>query len=177
MLDFLHEDKAHVVGLSLGGRIARSFALKHPGRVHTLTLANTSPGFDALTPEEVLKFVEERKHRTPESMRRLLGSRARPGAYQALLGSFTALRNESYLKTLEVSVSQDRAAPLEKLSVPTLVITGDEDRVYPLDLTRRMARRIPGAELVILDSCGHLSNLERPEAFNAALLDFLTRHS
>lgn len=176
VLDFLREDKAHVVGLSLGGRIARSFALKHPGRVHTLTLANTSPGFDALTPEEVLKFVDERKARSPESMRRLLGSRARPGAYQALLGSFTALRNESYLKTLEVSVAEDRAAPLEKLSVPTLVITGDEDRVYPLELTQRMAQRIPGAELVALEGCGHLSNLEQPERFNAALLDFLTRH-
>ncbi len=176
VLDFLHEDKAHVVGLSMGGRIARSFALKHPERVHTLTLANTSPGFDALTPEEVLKFVEERRARTPESVRRLLGSRARPSAYQALLGSFTALRNESYLKTLEVSVREDRAAPLEKLGVPTLVITGDEDRVYPLELTRHMARRIPRAELVVLEGCGHLSNLEQPEAFNAALLDFLTRN-
>jgi pimeloyl-ACP methyl ester carboxylesterase len=177
VLDHLKAGKAHVVGLSMGGRIARSFALKHPGRVHTLTLANTSPGFDALTPDEVLKFVEERKHRTPESMRRLLGSRARAGAYQALLASFKALRNDSYLKTLEASVAEDRAAPLEELAVPTLVITGDEDRVYPLELTRRMASRIPGAELVVLEGCGHLSNLEQPEQFNAALLDFLARNS
>jgi len=176
VLDCLREDKAHVVGLSMGGRIARSFALKHPGRVRTLTLANTSPGFDALTAEEVLRFVEERKQRSPESMRRLLGSRARPGAYQALLASFKALRNESYLKTLEASVAEDRDAPLEKLSMPTLVITGDEDRVYPLALTQRMAQRIPGAELVVLEGCGHLSNLEQPERFNAALLDFLTRN-
>ena len=59
VLDFLGERKAHLVGLSMGGRIARNFALKHPQRVRTLTLANTSPGFDALTPEEVLKFVDE----------------------------------------------------------------------------------------------------------------------
>ena len=177
VLDHLKAERAHVVGLSMGGRIARSFALKHPVRVHTLTLANTSPGFDALTPEEVLKFVEERKHRTPESMRRLLGSRARPGAYQALLASFKALRNESYLKTLEASVAEDRAAPLESLRMPTLVITGDEDRVYPRELTQRMAQRIPGAELVVLEGCGHLSNLEQPEQFNAALLDFLARNS
>jgi 3-oxoadipate enol-lactonase len=177
VLDHLQEEKAHVVGLSMGGRIARSFALAHPERVRTLTLANTSPGFDALTPGEVLKFVEERKNRSPESMRRLLGSRARPGAYQALLASFKALRNESYLKTLEASVAEDRAAPLESLSVPTLVITGDEDRVYPLELTKRMVERIPRAELVVLERCGHLSNLEQPEAFNAALLDFLARNS
>lgn len=175
VLDFFNEAKAHLVGLSMGGRIARNFALKHPQRVRTLTLANTSPGFDALTPEEVLKFVEERRNRTPESLRPLLGRRARPGAHEALLNSFHALRNESYLKTLEASVTQDRAAPLEKLAVPTLIITGDEDRVYPAELTRRMAERIPDAELVTLEGCGHLSNLEQPERFNEVLLDFLTR--
>lgn len=176
VVDFLGEARAHVAGLSMGGRIARNFALRHPARVRSLTLANTSPGFDALSPEEVLRFVDERKNRTPESMRRLLGSRARPGAHEALLNSFHALRNESYLKTLEASVSQDRAAPLEELAVPTLVITGDEDRVYPAGLVQRMAQRIPGAELVVLEGCGHLSNLEQPERFNEVLLDFLQRH-
>ena len=177
VVDFLEEEKVHLVGLSMGGRIARNFALAHPARVRTLTLANTSPGFDALSPEEVLKFVGERRNRTPESMRRLLGSRTGPDAHAALLASFHALRNESYLKTLEASVAQDRAAPLETISVPTLVITGDEDRVYPQDLAQRMARRIAGAELVVLPGCGHLSNLEQPGRFNAALLDFLSRRS
>jgi 3-oxoadipate enol-lactonase len=174
-LDHFGEKKAHLVGLSMGGRIARNFALKHPGRVRTLTLANTSPGFDALSTEEVLKFVDERKQRTPESARRLLGSRASRAAQEALLNSFHALRNDSYLKTLEASVAQDRAAPLEKLRVPTLVITSDEDRVYPPGLVQRMAQRIPGSELVVLEACGHLSNLEQPERFNKVLLDFLKR--
>jgi 3-oxoadipate enol-lactonase len=176
LVDHLGEKRAHLVGLSMGGRIARNFALKHPGRVHSLTLANTSPGFDALSADEVLKFVDERRNRTPESTRRLLGSRARPGAHEALLNSFHALRNDSYLKTLEASVAQDRAAPLEKIAVPTLVITGDEDRVYPLALMQRMAQRIPNSELVVLESCGHLSNLEQPERFNEVVLDFLNRH-
>ena len=175
VLEHFGEEKAHLVGLSMGGRIARNFALKHPARVRTLTLANTSPGFDALTPEEVLRFVEERRNRSPETLGRLLARRARPGAHEALLNSFHALRSESYLKTLEASVAQDRAAPLEKLAVPTLVLTGEEDRVYPAELTRRMAQRIRGAELVTLEECGHLSNLEQPERFNEVLLDFLRR--
>ena len=176
VLDHLGREKADLVGLSMGGRIARNFALAHPERVRTLTLANTSPGFDALSPEEVLRFVEEREHRSAESAARLLGSRARPGAHAALLASFHALRNDSYRKTLEASVAQDRAAPLEKLAVPTLVITGDEDRVYPPELAERMARRIPGSKLVVLEECGHLSNLEQPERFNDVLLDFLKKH-
>ena len=176
VLDHLGSEKADLVGLSMGGRIARNFALAHPGRVRSLTLANTSPGFDALSPEEVLKFVEEREHRSAESAARLLGSRARPGAHAALLASFHALRNDSYRKTLEASVAQDRAAPLEKLAVPTLVITGDEDRVYPPELAERMARRIPGAKLVVIADCGHLSNLEQPERFNDVLLDFLRQY-
>jgi 3-oxoadipate enol-lactonase len=175
-LNFLGEPRAHLVGLSMGGRIARNFALSYPERVRTLTLANTSPGFDALSPQEVLRFVEERKNRTPESMSRLLGSAARTGAHEALLAGFHALHNDSYRKTLEASVAQDRNAPLEKLQVPTLVITGDEDRVYPLELARHMARRIPGAKLAVLEACGHLSNLEQPERFNEVLLAFLGQH-
>jgi 3-oxoadipate enol-lactonase len=175
-LDFLGEQRTHLVGLSMGGRIARNFALRHRERVRTLTLANSSPGFDALSPEEVLKFVDERRNRTPESTSRLLGSAARTGAHDALLASFHALRNDSYLKTLEASVAQDRDAPLEKLAVPTLIITGDEDRLYPLELTQLMARRIPGAKLAVLENCGHLSNLEQPERFNEVLLAFLRQH-
>jgi 3-oxoadipate enol-lactonase len=60
--------------------------------------------------------------------------------------------------------------------VPTLVITGDQDRVYPPELAERIARRIPGAKLAVLEDCGHLSNLEQPERFNQVLLDFLQQY-
>jgi 3-oxoadipate enol-lactonase len=177
LLDFFAQPRAHVVGLSMGGRIARNFALAHPGRVRTLTLANTSPGFDALGAEEVARFVEERRNRSPRALQQLLGSRAAPEAAQVLAAGFARLRQASYLKTLEASVAQDRAAPLERIAAPTLVIAGDEDRVYPRALAERMAARIPGAELRVLEGCGHLSNLEQPAAFNAALLDFISRRS
>ena len=177
VLDFFKTEKAHLVGLSMGGRIAREVALRHPGRVLSVTLANTSPGFDALSPGQVRKFVEERRNRTPESMKALLGSQAHPGAYDALLKSFHALRKPSYLKTLEASVSQDRAAPVENIRVRTLVITGTEDRVYPAPIAQDMARRIPGAQLVELEGCGHLSNLEQPERFNRVLMEFLTKEN
>ena len=173
--DHFGADRMHLVGLSMGGRIARNFALRHPGRLRSLVLAGTSPGFDALSPEEVKRFVAERRTATPEGVRRLLGSRAVAGAYEQLLDSVKRVHQASFEKTLEASVSQDRAAPIEQIAVPTLVITGDEDRVYPPALAHEIARRIPGAELLTLKGVGHLSNLEQPDEFNQAVLDFLIR--
>jgi 3-oxoadipate enol-lactonase len=175
VLDHFKQQKAHLVGLSLGGRIARNFALRHPERVAKLVLANTTPGFDVLTPDQVKKFVAERKNRTPESMKALISRHARPGAYEDLLASFKALRQPSYLKTLEASATQDRAAPIEKIRVPTLVVTSDEDRVYPPAIARDMVKRIPGARLAVISGAGHLSNLEQPGQFNEVVLRFLSQ--
>lgn len=174
VLDHFKAQKAHLVGLSMGGRIARNFALRHPERVARLVLANTTPGFDALTPEQVKKFVEERKARSPETIKALISRHARAGAYEELLESFKALRQPSYLKTLEASVTQDRAASIERIRAPTLVITSDEDKVYPPSIARNMAKRIPGARLAVISGAGHLSNLEQPGQFNQVVLRFLS---
>jgi 3-oxoadipate enol-lactonase len=173
--EYFKAKKLHLVGLSMGGRIARNVALRAPERLHSLVLVGANPGFDALSPEGVRRFVTERKSSTPESLRRLLGSRAWPGALEELLDSVSRIHEASYQKTLEASVAQDRAAPIEKIRVPTLVIAGEEDTVYPPALARDMARRIPGAELLLMEGTGHLANLEQPERFNEAVLDFLMR--
>jgi pimeloyl-ACP methyl ester carboxylesterase len=59
------------------------------------------------------------------------------------------------------------------VSVPTLVITGEEDEMIPVEESRRMAGAVKGATLVIIPGAGHLSNLEQPEAFNDAVNTFL----
>jgi pimeloyl-ACP methyl ester carboxylesterase len=87
-----------------------------------------------------------------------------------------ALRKDSYLKTIEASTREDRGARIEAITAPTLVVTSDEDRLYPAALAEHMARRIPGARLAVIHGAGHLSNLEQPEAFNAAVLPFLLEH-
>jgi 3-oxoadipate enol-lactonase len=56
-------------------------------------------------------------------------------------------------------------------------MAGEEDTVYPPELARDMAKRIPGAELIMFERTGHLANLEQPERFNKAVLDFLSRHT
>ena len=187
VLDHLAVNRAHLVGLSMGGRIARDFALQRPHRVASLTLANSSPGYDALSPEAVQAYLDARRAPllagktprdiAPERARALISSRPAPGVFEELVASLAALRKDSYLKSLEASVTQDRAAPLERIAVPTLVITSDEDRLYTPALARDMARRIPGAELVEIQGAGHLSNIEQPGRFNDAVLGFLARHA
>lgn len=169
--------KFHLVGLSMGGRIARNVAIHHADRLLSLTVVNANPGFNSMSAEAVRRFVTERKTRTPESIRRLLGSNPRKGAYEELVASIAKIRDESYRKTLEASVAQDRDAPLESIRVPTLVIGGEEDTVYSPQLARAMAERIAGAELAIMKGTGHLANLEQPEEFNRILLGFLARNN
>jgi len=169
--------KLHLVGLSMGGRIARNVALRAPERLHSLVLISSNPGFDAMSPESVKRFVTERRTRTPQTLAKLLGSRASRAAYDELLDSVARIHDASYQKTLEASVAQDRAAPIEQIRVPTLVIAGEEDTVYPPELAEQMARRIPGAELLMLERTGHLANLEQPDRFNKAVFDFVSRHS
>jgi 3-oxoadipate enol-lactonase len=175
--EYLKAPKIHLVGLSMGGRIARNFALRHPGRLKSLTLVSTNPGFDAMSTPEVQRFLTERRTRTPQNLQKLLGSKASRAAYAELLDSVSRIHDASYQKTLEASVAQDRAAPIEQIRVPTLVVAGEEDTVYPPELAREMAQRIPGAELLMFERTGHLANLEQPERFNQAVLEFLSRHS
>lgn len=68
----------------------------------------------------------------------------------------------------------DSTPLLAQVSVPTLVITGEEDEMIPVDESRKMAAAINGAKLVIVPGAGHLANLEQPDAFNNALNTFLT---
>ncbi len=172
--EHLKAAKMHLVGLSMGGRIARNFALRYPERLHSLTLISSTPGFDAISADGVKRFVTERRTSTPQTLQRLLGSKSSRAAYDELLDSVSRIHQASYQKTLEASVAQDRAAPIEKITVPTLVVAGEEDTVYPPELAHEMARRIPGAKLIMFELTGHLANLEQPERFNKVVLEFLT---
>jgi 3-oxoadipate enol-lactonase len=186
VLDFFGTERAHLIGLSLGGRVARDFCLRHPERVATLTLCNTHAGFDDLAPGEVDAFLRARRgplaagaeprDLAPELARGIIGKSAVPGAYERLVASLAGLRKHAYLQTLEASVREDRGAPVERIAVPTLVVTSDEDSVYPPATAAALARRVPGARLAVIQGAGHVSNLDQPARFNEAVLAFLREH-
>jgi 3-oxoadipate enol-lactonase len=183
-LDALGMEQAHIVGLSMGGRVARWFHALHPQRVASLTLANTQPGFDAFGAQATEDFVaarlsplmagQEPADIAHELARGLIGVSAVPGAYERLVASMAALHRTSYMKTVRASVEQDRGFDLSTLKAPTMVLASAEDKLYTPQLAQGMAQKIPGARFTLLPRGGHLSNMEQPALFNAALLAFLS---
>jgi 3-oxoadipate enol-lactonase len=185
LLDHLGAAQAHLVGLSMGGRIIQDFYFRHPGRVLSLCLCDTTPGFDALSEEEKRDYVERR--RAPLMAGRstadiadavidkLRGPGATPEVIARLRASVSALRKDSYLKAIEATVAQAEIGRLEDIRVPTLVLVGSHDRLTTPGVARDMAARIPGSEFALVEGAGHLSNIENPRAFNGRVIGFLTR--
>ncbi|MGD9601172.1 MAG: alpha/beta fold hydrolase [Gammaproteobacteria bacterium] len=186
LLDHLGVEAAHLVGLSMGGRIALDFHAQAPSRVRSLALVDTFPGYDeSFTPEEREKFIRLRRQPllegkeprdiAPGLARTLVSRCADPAHVEALVDSMSRLRKDSYIKAIEAMTRYEPVADLARIRVPTLVVVGDQDRLTPPQVSRDMAAAIDGAELVILRNAGHLSNIEQPALFNRALDDFLSR--
>jgi 3-oxoadipate enol-lactonase len=186
VLDHFRSLRVHLVGLSMGGMIAMDFYARWPERVATLTICDSLPGFNHLTPEQRSEFVrlrqepllagKEPKDIAPVVAETLIGKSARPGSFERLVASMSALHKHSYLKTIAATANYQRSFELEKVAVPTHIVVGDEDRLTPPEMSRQMASRIPDARLTLIEGAGHLSNIEQPERFNRAVLAFLVEH-
>ena len=112
----------------------------------------------------------------PALARSLVGPDAAQSVFERVVASVSALHVASYIKTVEATTRFDRSAILGEIAVPTLVIGGEHDSLTPPAMKRELAGRIPGARLEILTGCGHMANMERPEAFNWVVLEFLRTH-
>ena len=187
VLDRFEAGKAHFVGLSMGGRIAQDFCARYPDRVATLVLCDTMSDFrGSMTPEKRAEFIrlrqaplkagQEPRDIADALVESLVGPGADEGARRRLWDSIAALHKDSYLKTIEASLSFDRSAEIDRISVPTLLLYGEHDRLTPPAIGQALHDRIAGSEFAVIEGAGHLSNIERPEAFNAALCAFLARH-
>jgi 3-oxoadipate enol-lactonase len=186
LLDHFNASRAHLVGLSMGGVIGLDFVSRWPDRVTTLTLCDSLPGFSHLSDEQRREFIrlrqepllagKEPKDIAPAVAKSLLSKSPRPESFERLVASMSALHKESYLKTIASLANYTLVLELEAIRVPTHVVVGAEDTLTPPAASREMARRIPGARLTVIEGAGHLSNIERPEAFNSAVLGFLKEH-
>jgi 3-oxoadipate enol-lactonase len=187
VLDHFGVAKAHIGGLSMGGRIAQDFYVLYPERVKTLILISTFSGFKNFTDEEKKRFVDlrlkplteegkEPKDIAPIVAKTLIGPEATEEQYQRLVESMAALHKESYIKTVEVTTMYDRSAELEDIVVPTQMIYGEKDSLTQPELGEKMAARIKDCEFKVIPKAGHLINLEQCDLFNETILPFLLKH-
>ena len=185
VIDYFGEEKAHLLGLSMGGRIIQDFYEMWPERVASLTLCDTRSGDFYQTPEDRAEFVRLRKEplmagKTPAEMapavaETLIGPTSSREAFQRLVDSMAALHVESYIKAIEASGLQPQTLDISTIAVPALIVCGEYDRLTPPEVSREMHRAIPGSELCIIEDAGHLSNIENPRRFNEVVMEFLGR--
>ena len=180
LLDDTGIDQAVLLGLSWGGVIATRFALRHPGRLRALVLADTSrgSGFDperaAMMAERAAQYAADPvgfvRDRTP-----LLVADTTPASVVTAVASIMdrACRMPGYGYAAASLGETDHTPDLGRIDVPTLVLVGQHDRVCPPSDSRILANGIPGAAYVEVPDTGHLPNQERPEAFNLVVGDWL----
>ncbi len=182
-LDHFGVAKGHLLGLSMGGRIAMRTALLHPERVATLTLVDTHEGFAAFTAQQRQAFVDSRRApllagKEPADIaepvaRSLIGPHATAEHLEELRRSIAALHKGSYIKSLEATVAQVDLGDIAAIRAPAHFIVGADDPLTPPAMHNEMSAKLGGAPVSVLPRAAHLSNLENPPAFNRAALDWL----
>lgn len=175
-----------LVGHSMGGFVAQETYARHLERIRGLALCFTSPAFGGTGSAFARQFIEERLRPLGEGrsmadiaaklMPTMRGTRSEPGGLAHAERIMAGVPPETYRKAVALLTTFDRREQLPKISVPTLLIAGSDDKVAPAPVMERMAKTIPGAEFVVLEGCGHLGPMDQPDAFNAAVLSFLQRH-
>jgi pimeloyl-ACP methyl ester carboxylesterase len=184
LLDALQVKQAVIGGLSMGGYVAFALLRLAARYVQGLVLADTRSQAD--TPDGVagrtrlLQVVQDKGPSAvaDEMIPKLLGETTRstrPAVVELVRSLAVSNSSDAIAGAIRALMTRPDSTPLlSSIHVPTLVLVGDEDAVTPPPASEEMHRAIAGSELVRIPQAGHLSNLEQPELFNAALAAFLT---
>ena len=183
LLDCLDIERAHLVGHSMGGMVAQEFAATWPGRLRSLVLVATSAAFGRADGAWQREFLASRlgpldqgrsmADLAPELVTRLAGEAPDPAGVAQAIRSMAVVPEATYRAALQCLLTFDRRDVLGRIEVPTLLLAGERDQTAPAVVMEKMAARIPQARFLTLSRAGHLTNLEQPTAFNAALAEFL----
>jgi 3-oxoadipate enol-lactonase len=183
LYDHLGVKQSHWVGLSMGGVFGLAAALKYPGIFASMVLADTS---SKLSDEGIAAFrdrVSRVRAGTMEAMVEPTLKRwfkdsfreKKPELMKRVAEWIRSTPLEGYCGTSAAIPTIDVTHRLGEIKMPVLVLVGADDIAMPVSFSQILAKEIPGAELVVIPDAGHLSNLEQPEAFNAALQKFYDR--
>ncbi|MDY3562671.1 alpha/beta hydrolase [Gemmata sp. JC673] len=175
--------KAVLGGLSMGGYVALAFARRHADKLAGLILADTRAGVDdSGTRENRTKSIELTREKGSAALFEGMAAKvlsdatrdAKPEVVERLRGVAAKQPAESVVAALVALRDRPDANPgLKGVTVPTLVLVGEHDGVTPPLSSANLAAQIRGSTLIHIPGAGHLSNVENPDAFNAAVRDFL----
>ncbi|WP_328316603.1 alpha/beta fold hydrolase [Streptomyces sp. NBC_00388] len=172
---------AHVLGVSWGGVIALRLAARHPGLVDSLILADSSAGSGA-DPAKAAAMRERARELADAGPRafaerrgpRLVSAGAPPDLVLRVVDTMAgAVRLPGHGYAAEAMAATDLRPELAGITVPALVICGDEDRVTGVKASQLLAGALHKSAYVIVKNAGHLANQEQPRAFNAWVLSHL----
>jgi len=183
VLDFLRIEKVHLVGLSIGGMIAQSFAIGHGHRLESLLLSGTAPsrlpgGMEEMwTPRfEAIEAAGSVEPLADASMERWVTDSFRlnhPGKWQQIRETVARTSPEGYRGGGIAIEHFDVIAQLPSITVRTLVVCGAEDPGTPPEGNRRIATLIPGAHYLELPRARHFPMVEYPDVYNRVLVEWL----
>jgi 3-oxoadipate enol-lactonase len=172
-----------IVGHSIGGMIVQQWLVKYPRAARAVVLAQTSPAFGKSDGNWQKSFIEARlgpldrgetmRSLAPMLVNELVGDDPDRGGMEIARECVASVREASYRAAILALLDFDQRKALGAIAVPTLVLSGSRDKNAPAPMMAKMATHIPSATYVELEGAGHLVNLERPEAFNRTLEQFL----
>jgi 3-oxoadipate enol-lactonase len=176
-MDTLRIERAHIVGLSMGGVVGLEMQRQHPARLRSLVLA------DAFAKHPLGQEIIERSHRAVATMTMrhfaeqrvevLLTANASPIVRQNVVETMARIDKRTYRWSSQAVWTADYREHLSSITTPTLVLVGEDDQPTPPELSEELANNISGAKLEIIARAGHLSNLDRPALFNSIVRQFI----
>jgi 3-oxoadipate enol-lactonase len=187
--DFLQQTDAIrpiLVGHSIGGMIVQQLMANNPRLASAIVLAQTSPAFGKADGDWQKSFINARlgpldrgatmAALAPTLVEELVGDAPDPDGLELARACMAAVPEATYRATMRALLGFDQRHALNNIAIPTLVLSGSQDNNAPAAMMAKMASYIPSATYVEVEGAGHLLNLERPAAFNAALDQFLGAH-
>ncbi|MBN9681525.1 MULTISPECIES: alpha/beta fold hydrolase [unclassified Corallococcus] len=171
-----------LMGSSYGSLLSIAYALEHPQRVKALVLVSPVASVRkvrrlALTLSTLVRAPRPLAYVFAPTVARVLGGRWLPAEGRAeIVREARRLSSLELMRRLRDILAADFLHRLRELRVPTLIIEGGRDLLVPPAAARDVAAHVPGAELEFLETASHLPYMSHPEAFNARVSDFLSRH-
>jgi 3-oxoadipate enol-lactonase len=177
-MDALGIEQAHVCGLSLGGVVTIAIHAAAPQRCASLVIADSfavHPDGQGIYDRSVAASSAMTMRELAEARTDvLLGSAAMPALRAEIVETMASIEPTAFRLGAAAVWLADQRVRVSEITVPTLILVGEEDRITPPQLSEELARMVPGSRLEIIPEAGHLTNAEQPELFNEAIESFLS---